>query len=101
MCQRQRHITAGTRDDGPDQDRHTIRRCFGGIDQNAVAAGRPLPERNDDKYMKTTMAEIDGTAPKITYKEIDTSLVKPVKRDYSGGAPKVGEPKAAQVEGAH
>jgi succinate dehydrogenase / fumarate reductase flavoprotein subunit len=43
-----------------------------------------FPDRNDEKYMKTTMAEIDGTAPKITYKDIDGSLVKPVKRDYTG-----------------
>jgi succinate dehydrogenase flavoprotein subunit len=59
-----------------------------------------FPDRNDDKYMKTTMAEIDGTAPKITYKDIDTSLVKPVKRDYSGGAPKVDGSKQQQ-QGAH
>ena len=28
--------------------------------------------------------------PRITYEEIDVSLVKPVKRDYTGGAPKTG-----------
>jgi succinate dehydrogenase / fumarate reductase, flavoprotein subunit len=66
-----------------------------------------FPERDDDKYMKTTMAEYnaDGHGPKITYKEIDASLVKPVKRDYSGGAPKVApapdEAKPATQQGAH
>ncbi len=44
-----------------------------------------FPNRDDDKYMKTTMAAYDSAThgPTITYKEIDTSLVKPVKRDYS------------------
>jgi succinate dehydrogenase / fumarate reductase flavoprotein subunit len=65
-----------------------------------------FPDRNDDKYMKTTMAELDGTAPKITYKDIDTSLVKPVKRDYTGGgAPQAGAASPAPAkpleQGAH
>jgi succinate dehydrogenase / fumarate reductase flavoprotein subunit len=61
-----------------------------------------FPDRNDDKYMKTTMAELDGTAPKITYKDIDTSLVKPVKRDYTGKTPPPADNKAlAAQQGAH
>jgi succinate dehydrogenase / fumarate reductase flavoprotein subunit len=55
-----------------------------------------FPERNDEKFMKTTMASYDAAAghgPKITYEEIDASLLKPVKRDYSGG--KHVEPKAS------
>jgi succinate dehydrogenase / fumarate reductase flavoprotein subunit len=50
-----------------------------------------FPERNDDKYMKTTIAKYDAATnhgPKISYEDIDASLVKPVKRDYTGkGAP--------------
>jgi succinate dehydrogenase / fumarate reductase, flavoprotein subunit len=56
-----------------------------------------FPERNDEKFMKTTIATYDAGAnhaPKITYEEIDASLLKPVKRDYTGGgAP--GSGKAA------
>jgi succinate dehydrogenase / fumarate reductase flavoprotein subunit len=66
-----------------------------------------FPDRNDDKYMKTTMAEYnaDGHGPKITYKEIDASLVKPVKRDYTGktapAAPANDPSKPAAQPGAH
>lgn len=52
-----------------------------------------FPERNDEKFMKTTMAQYDAQArgPKITYEDIDATLVKPVKRDYTGGgAPQAG-----------
>jgi succinate dehydrogenase / fumarate reductase flavoprotein subunit len=66
-----------------------------------------FPDRNDDKFMKTTIAKYDaaeGHGPKITYEEIDTSLVKPVKRDYTGGgAPQAGKaaPAAPQpLQGA-
>jgi succinate dehydrogenase / fumarate reductase, flavoprotein subunit len=60
-----------------------------------------FPNRDDDKFMKTTMAayDADGHGPKITYKDIDASLVKPVKRDYSGGAPKVGAAATAETKG--
>jgi succinate dehydrogenase / fumarate reductase flavoprotein subunit len=47
-----------------------------------------FPERNDEKYLKTTIATYDAAAnhgPKITYEDVDISLVKPVKRDYTGG----------------
>jgi succinate dehydrogenase / fumarate reductase flavoprotein subunit len=44
-----------------------------------------FPERNDEKFLKTTLARYDAGAnhgPKISYEEVDVSLVKPVKRDY-------------------
>lgn len=44
-----------------------------------------FPERNDDEFMKTTMASFTGenTAPAFHYEEIDVSLIPPRKRDYS------------------
>ena len=44
-----------------------------------------FPERNDEEFIKTTMAEfVDGkSAPNIHYEEIDVSLIKPRKRDYT------------------
>lgn len=44
-----------------------------------------FPERDDDNFMKTTMANFDPATngPKISYEDIDVSLIKPRKRDYS------------------
>ena len=57
-----------------------------------------FPERNDKKFMMTTLAQYDKEThgPKISYEEIDASLVKPVKRDYTGkGAPAPAAPAPA------
>ncbi|UHA74573.1 succinate dehydrogenase flavoprotein subunit [Paenibacillus sp. 481] len=40
-------------------------------------------ERNDEEFMKTTMAKWTPDGPQISYDEIDVSLIKPRKRDYS------------------
>ena len=53
-----------------------------------------FPDRNDEKYMKSTIAKYNanGHGPDISYQDIDVSLVKPVKRDYTGGgAPLAGK----------
>lgn len=44
-----------------------------------------FPERNDDEWLKTTMAKFDAAnnKPEFYYEEVDTSLIKPRKRDYS------------------
>ncbi|RFU61356.1 succinate dehydrogenase flavoprotein subunit [Bacillus sp. V59.32b] len=44
-----------------------------------------FPDRNDEEFMKTTMATFTGhnTAPAFHYEEIDVSLIQPRKRDYS------------------
>ncbi|PLT32348.1 succinate dehydrogenase flavoprotein subunit [Bacillus sp. V5-8f] len=44
-----------------------------------------FPDRNDDEFMKTTMAKFTGsnTAPAFHYEDIDVSLIAPRKRDYS------------------
>ena len=44
-----------------------------------------FPERNDEDFLKTTMAKfVDSkSAPAFHYEEIDVSLIKPRKRDYS------------------
>jgi succinate dehydrogenase / fumarate reductase, flavoprotein subunit len=43
-----------------------------------------FPERDDENFMKTTMAKFDGkSAPIIHYEDIDVSLIPPRKRDYS------------------
>ncbi|MET3697343.1 succinate dehydrogenase subunit A [Bacillus oleivorans] len=44
-----------------------------------------FPDRNDDQWMKTTMAKFVGEneAPQFHYEDIDVSLIKPRVRDYS------------------
>ncbi len=42
-----------------------------------------FPERDDENFMKTTIAEYSGEGPVISYDPIDVSLIAPRKRDYS------------------
>ncbi len=44
-----------------------------------------FPERDDENFMKTTIAEYSDEAPVFSYEAIDVSLVEPRKRDYSSG----------------
>ncbi|MBV9240471.1 MAG: succinate dehydrogenase flavoprotein subunit [Acidobacteria bacterium] len=45
-----------------------------------------FPERNDDEWLKTTIAEYSEEAPVLSYEPVDISLIEPRKRDYSKGA---------------
>jgi succinate dehydrogenase / fumarate reductase flavoprotein subunit len=42
-----------------------------------------FPERNDEQFMKSTMAKYTADGPEIFYEDIDISLIPPRKRDYS------------------
>jgi len=44
-----------------------------------------FPDRNDDEWLKTTMAKYNPTtnAPDFHYEDVDVSLIKPRKRDYT------------------
>jgi succinate dehydrogenase / fumarate reductase, flavoprotein subunit len=42
-----------------------------------------FPERNDEEFLKTTMAKFNEEAPQFHYEDVDTSLIAPRKRDYS------------------
>ncbi|AUJ26061.1 MULTISPECIES: succinate dehydrogenase flavoprotein subunit [Virgibacillus] len=44
-----------------------------------------FPDRNDEEWLKTTIAEFDveEKAPKFSYEDVDISLIKPRKRDYT------------------
>ncbi|CAM3372998.1 succinate dehydrogenase flavoprotein subunit [Brevibacillus invocatus] len=55
-------------------------------DESRGAHYKPdFPERDDERFMKTTMAKYDPatTAPEIYYEDIDVSLIEPRKRDYT------------------
>jgi hypothetical protein len=51
-----------------------------------------FPDRNDEEWLKTTIAEFSEEAPVFSYEPVDISLIEPRKRDYSKG-----KAKAAQV----
>lgn len=44
-----------------------------------------FPDRDDENFMKTTVAEYSEEAPVLSYEAVDVSLVEPRKRDYSKG----------------
>ncbi len=47
-----------------------------------------FPERDDEHFMKTTIAEYSEEAPILSYEPVDVSLVEPRKRDYSSSKAK-------------
>ncbi len=58
-------------------------------DESRGAHYKPdFPERDDDKYLKTTIAEYSTEAPVFSYEPVDVSLIEPRKRDYSKGKTK-------------
>ena len=42
-----------------------------------------FPERDDENFLKTTIAEYSEEAPVLSYEAVDVSLIEPRKRDYS------------------
>ncbi|MFD0960339.1 succinate dehydrogenase flavoprotein subunit [Paenibacillus chungangensis] len=42
-----------------------------------------FPDRNDDQFMKSTIADWTPDGPKISYEDVDVSLIAPRKRDYT------------------
>ncbi len=47
-----------------------------------------FPDRDDENFLKTTIAEYSAEAPVLSYEPVDVSLVEPRKRDYSSGKKK-------------
>jgi succinate dehydrogenase / fumarate reductase flavoprotein subunit len=42
-----------------------------------------FPDRDDENFLKTTIAEYSGEGPVFSYEPVDISLIPPRKRDYS------------------
>ncbi len=42
-----------------------------------------FPERDDENFLKTTIAEHSGEGPVVSYDPVDVSLIPPRRRDYS------------------
>jgi len=55
-------------------------------DESRGAHYKPaFPDRNDEKWLKTTIADFNKTdrKPDFSYQEVDTSKIEPRKRDYT------------------
>lgn len=59
-----------------------------------------FPDRDDENYLKTTIAEYSGEGPVFSYEAVDISLIEPRKRDYSKGKAKETTAAAAQIGAA-
>ena len=58
-------------------------------DESRGAHYKPeFPDRDDEKFLKTTIAEFSAEAPILSYEPVDISLVEPRKRDYTKGQAK-------------
>jgi succinate dehydrogenase / fumarate reductase flavoprotein subunit len=56
-------------------------------DESRGAHYKPdFPERNDEKFLKTTKASFVDDAPKFEYEEVDVSLIPPRPRRYDATA---------------
>lgn len=54
-----------------------------------------FPKRDDEHWLKTTLASYSPEEPVITYKPVDTCHVQPTLRDYTKSS--VGEIKFTRV----
>jgi succinate dehydrogenase / fumarate reductase flavoprotein subunit len=60
-----------------------------------------FPDRDDENFLKTTIAEYSDEAPILSYEPVDISLIEPRKRDYSKGKAKAAATnELPQKEGA-
>jgi succinate dehydrogenase / fumarate reductase flavoprotein subunit len=56
-------------------------------DESRGAHYKPdFPERNDEKFLKTTKAKFCNGAPKFEWEDVDTSLIVPRPRSYAATA---------------
>jgi succinate dehydrogenase / fumarate reductase, flavoprotein subunit len=67
-------------------------------DESRGAHYKPdFPDRNDDDFMKTTIAEYSDEAPILSYEAVDVGLIEPRKRDYSKGKAKAAATESAKL----
>lgn len=58
-----------------------------------------FPDRDDEKYLKTTIAEWSAEAPVLSYEAVDIGLIEPRKRDYTKGKAKAAVAEEAKKSG--
>ncbi|HEY0172491.1 MAG TPA: succinate dehydrogenase flavoprotein subunit [Pyrinomonadaceae bacterium] len=55
-------------------------------DESRGAHYKPdFPNRDDDNFLKTTIAEFSGEGPVFSWETVDVGLIEPRKRDYTKG----------------
>src|SRR5262249_35700550 len=69
-------------------------------DESRGAHYKPdFPERNDEQFLRTTIARHTAGGPELSWAEVDTSLIKPRARKYDvdkkGGATSGARPEGA------
>ena len=53
-------------------------------DESRGAHYKPdFPKRDDEKFLKSTIAEWTADGPRLSYEDVDTSLIKPRLRNYA------------------
>ena len=63
-------------------------------DESRGAHYKPdFPDRDDENFLKTTIAEYSDEAPVLSYEAVDIGLIEPRKRDYSKGKAKAAATK--------
>lgn len=69
-------------------------------DESRGAHYKPdFPDRDDARFLKTTIAEYTPDGPSLHYDSVDISQVTPRARKYTDDAPKVKEPAAMNGSG--
>ena len=68
-------------------------------DESRGAHYKPdFPNRDDEKFMKTTIAEFSGEGPVFSWEPVDVSLIEPRKRDYTKGKQKAAASTGGTAE---
>ncbi len=69
-------------------------------DESRGAHYKPdFPNRDDERFMKTTIAEWSAESPILSYEAVDVSLIEPRKRDYTSGKAKAAVAQQAERAG--
>ncbi len=69
-------------------------------DESRGAHYKPdFPDRNDERFMKTTIAEWSSESPILSYEAVDIGLIEPRKRDYTSGKAKSATARQAEKSG--
>jgi succinate dehydrogenase / fumarate reductase flavoprotein subunit len=64
-------------------------------DESRGAHYKPdFPDRDDERFLKTTIAEYSGEGPVLSYEAVEIGLITPRKRDYSSGKAKAAAQEA-------
>src|SRR3954447_26420518 len=57
-----------------------------------------FPNRDDENFLKTTIAEFSGEGPVFSWEAVDVGLIEPRKRDYTKGTQKAQAASGGEAE---